>query len=149
MVNDVRTEVSDIIIKMALDKNRQLIPLLMFVKEHENDEKGISREKVVKHMQKEDLSSRITTLNMINALLQEEILIDKKTKNYESNLKINPKFDFSRLLLDAIHFQLQDLQNALKPFEKIIKDKKVKVDFKRDEEKDKDTFEVTLTPTVN
>ena len=135
--------VSDIIIKMALDKNRQLLPLLMFIKEHENDEKGISRERVVKYMHGKDLSSRITTLNMINALLQEEILIDENTKNYESNLKINPGFDFYGLLLDAIKYQLQDLKKALEPFEDLIKDKKVKV-----EKKDKHTFEVTLTPTI-
>jgi hypothetical protein len=70
---------------------------------------------------------------MINALLQEEILIDEKTKRYQSNLKINPRFDFYRLLFDAIHYQLQDLQKVLKPFEDLIKDKKVKVDFRMDE----------------
>jgi hypothetical protein len=143
MLNNIERNISDTIIKMALDKNRQLIPLLGFVKDNENDEKGISREKVVKYMLKENLSSRITTLNMINALLQEEILIDDKTKSYESNLKVNPSFDFYRLLLDAIRYRLEDLKKALEPFEKIIKDKKVKV-----EEKDKDTFEVTLTATI-
>jgi hypothetical protein len=37
------------------------------------------------------------------------------------------------------------LADALKRFEKLGK---AKVDFKTDKEKDKDTFEVTLVPTI-
>jgi len=139
-------EISDVITKMALDKNRLLIPLLIFIKEHENDER-VSREKVVKYMQKEDLSSRITTLNMINALLQEEILIDPKTKNYEPNLKINPHFDFYRLLVDSIYYEMEGMEKtlrSLKAFEHLVKNKIVKMDVKIDKGPEK--IVLTVTP---
>jgi hypothetical protein len=147
MLDGLKTEFSEITTKMVLDKNRQLIPLLAYIKEHENDGDGISREKVVKYMFAEGHSSRITTLRNIDALLQVAILIDPKTKNYQSNLKINPRFDLYRLVFDSIYYQLQDMQEALKPFESLINSKKFKLDFKIGKDKDKDKFEVTLTPT--
>jgi hypothetical protein len=138
---------TDVIIKMFLDKNPQLLPLLMYIKEHENDEKGISRQKVVNYMNEENLSSKVTTVNMINALLQEGILIDPSTKTYQSTLKINPRFDFYRLLLDTIYYKMEGVTKALEPlkgFERLIKDKKVKMDIKMDKKPDK--FVLTVTP---
>jgi len=141
--NPVEIESSGVIIKMFLDKNPQLLPLLMHIKQNENDEKGISRQNVVKYMQKEDLSSRITTLNMINALLQEKILIDQKTKNYQSNLKINPQFDFFRLLIDAIYYKMTGIEKVLKPFETVFEGINTKVESKMD--KGKYEFKITLS----
>ncbi|MGI0034008.1 MAG: hypothetical protein ACRD97_12165 [Nitrososphaeraceae archaeon] len=128
------TEVSkytDVIKRMVLERNRQLLALLMFIKKHENDEKGISRQKIANYMNAEDLSSRITTLNMINSLIQERVLIDDKSKNYQSNLKINPEFDFYSLLMESIYYQFKGMEKVLKPFEPLIKNKKIKIDFKR------------------
>jgi len=47
----------------------------------------------------EHLSSRLTTLNMINTLLQEGVLSEDKIMNYQSKLKINEKYDFDSYYL--------------------------------------------------
>jgi hypothetical protein len=50
-------QISDLIKKMLLDKDRQVSALLLFIKEYENDKKGVSRQKVADYMKKEGLSS--------------------------------------------------------------------------------------------
>jgi hypothetical protein len=142
-----KIETSEVLIKMLLDKNPQLLPLLMYVKQHEDDIKGVSKQKVVNYMNKEDLSSKVTTTTMINALLNTKILIDTSNRSYQSTLKINPSFDFYGLLWDVIYYKLAGLEKILKPIEGL--DKKVKLDFKQSKEKGKDKFEITLTPTVS
>lgn len=77
---------------------------------------------------------------MVNALLQEGVLIDDESKNYQSNLKINPEFDFYELLIESISYRFKDMEKALKPFEGLLKDKKIKMDFKME----KDKFVATL-----
>jgi hypothetical protein len=43
--------------------------------------KGVSKQKVVNYMNEEDLSSKVTTLAMIDALLDMEILIDPSNRS--------------------------------------------------------------------
>jgi len=133
-------EVSDLIKKMFLDKDRQVTALLIFVKEHERDKGGVSRQKVIDFMKKEDLFSRVTTLNMINALLQERILLDEKTKNYESRLKVNPEFDFEGLLIEALQVQYNGMEKILESLQPLIKNKNLKMEFKWDKDKIHITF---------
>ena len=110
---------TDIMKKMVLERDRQLFALLMFIKEHETDETGISRERVVKHMNANNISSRVTTLNMINVLLQERALIDDDSIPFQSNLKINSDFDFRELwaeLFVSEHLKIKKKLDPLKYF---------------------------------
>jgi hypothetical protein len=59
------------------------------------------------------LSSRITTLNLINYLLQLGMLIDNKTMNYQSNLSINKQYDFDNLLSEILNSELQEMRKKL------------------------------------
>jgi hypothetical protein len=72
---------------------------------------------------------------MINALRQEGILLDGKTANYESNLKINPEFDFHGLLVEALRLQYNGMDKILEWLQPLIKDKKLKMEFKLDKDK--------------
>lgn len=110
--------------------------------------KGVSKQKVVNYMNEEDLSSKVTTLAMIDALLDMEILIDPSNRRYQSTLEINPEFNFYGLLLDAIYYKIQDVVKALKPLE-LIKDGQFKVETRMDKEKGKDKVEVTLSSNPN
>jgi hypothetical protein len=141
-------ETSNAIIKMFLEKNPQLLPLLMFIKKNEDDVKGLSKQKVVNYMQKEDISSKVTTLTMIDRLLDAEILIDPSTRHYQSTLKINPQFNFYQLLIDAIYYKMKDVANSLKPLEQ-IKDSEFKVETKKVKDNGKDKLEVILTPKAS
>jgi hypothetical protein len=80
---------------------------------------------------------------MINALLQEGILLDEQTKNYQSNLNINPKFDFYGLLVESLRLQYFDFDKILEPFKHLIKNKKLKMHFDVDEDRN---VQITLNP---
>ena len=111
---------TDIMKKMVLERGRQLFALLMFIKENENDETGISRERLVKYMNAKNISSRVTTLNMINVLLQERALIDDDSKPFQSNLKINPNFDFRELWAELLVSEHSKVNQKLEPLKQFI-----------------------------
>ena len=83
-------------------------------------------------MNAKDLSSKVTTLTMIDRLLEAEILIDDSTRSYHSILKINSRFDFYRLLFDVFYYKVADLKKSLKPFETLIKNGEFNLDFNMD-----------------
>ena len=128
---------------MLIDKDLQFSTLLTFIKEHENDKESVSRQKVAHYMNKQGLSSRVTTLNMINALLQEGILLDEKTKNYESKLKVHPLFDFHGLLVEALRLQYYGMDKILDGLRPLLKNKKIKMEFKLDDDKN---VQITFGP---
>jgi hypothetical protein len=109
------TQVSDLMKRMVLDKSPQLFRLLTYIKDHENEEKTTYREKIVDYMRDQKLSSRLTTLNIINTLLQEGVLLEEGVMNYQSNLKINSKYDFDNLLSEVLSSQIQELRSKLEP----------------------------------
>lgn len=117
---------AEAIFLLVLDKSPQLFPLLTYIKDHEMEEKSTYREKIVKYMREQRLSSRLTTLNIINTLLQEGLLLEEGVMNYQSNLKINPKYDFFELWAEMLYSEHSKINEKLKPLKYFIGADKLK-----------------------
>jgi hypothetical protein len=111
-------KVSNTVTRMFMDKNAQLLSLLTYVKENERDDKALSKQKVVDYMNEKDLSSKVTTITMINHLLQEGVLVDDSNRSYQSVLKVNPNYDLSGLVDQILYSEFTELNEKLKPFKK-------------------------------
>ena len=113
--------------------------ILAYIKENENDETGITKDNVAKYMHEKGICSRPTTLRIIEALLAEKILLDKRTrKNVFHDLVVSEEIPFDDLLKKSLKKHIEDVEQALKPFE-ILTKHKIKV------EKDKDETRATIS----
>lgn len=109
------------VIKDMIIERHELSNLLMFIKNNEN----VSKEQVVDYMDKGGYASRVTTLNMINALHQEGVIDIEKRKNYLTSLKINPNFDFYSLLIESFWHHFKEVKFTFEPYlTGLLKDKK-------------------------
>jgi hypothetical protein len=120
---------------MVLYKSKQVLGILTYLKEHQDEKPGVSKQKVSDYLKEKQLSSRVTTLNIIDRLVEEGILIDNKTPNYQSNLRINENYDFFQLLNTLLYRQYSELCERLEPLAQFTKNKKLKMNFKKEKEK--------------
>jgi hypothetical protein len=119
--------------KIPLLRNTRVLTILEFIKSNENDT-GVTMDKVAKYMNEQGICSRPTTLNLLFLLLQEGILLEKKRRNtYFHDLVVNKNYHFEALLAEIFKGHVEEIKESLKPFETLIKDKKIKINYKMDE----------------
>jgi len=105
------------------------IAILDFIKEKEieGDQVRITKDKVAKYMNEKGICSRPTTLNLLTFFLEEGILLEKQRRNkYAHNLVVNKDFDYQGLFEELILYYFNYMEESLKPFESLIKNKKIK-----------------------
>jgi hypothetical protein len=102
---------SDQMKQLILDRSNEIFQLLTYLQQNQE----ISKQNLVRYMQDKKLSSRITSLNLINYLLQEGILIDNKLMNYQSRLKVNTDYPLNSLLSEI----MESISEKLEPLQKL------------------------------
>ena len=107
--------------RLVLDKSELLLKLLTYLRENQDKKEGISKENLAKYLREQELSSRMTTFSIIDTLKDEKMLLDNKVMNYQSNLRINPEYDFDGLLENIIQSQIQELHLKLAKFAEFTK----------------------------
>jgi len=79
-------------LQSKLIESMAAITILLFIKEKENDRKGISKDRVAKYMHERGICSRPTTLKLIDSLLQAGILLDLGGRRNANDLIVNKDF---------------------------------------------------------
>ena len=104
-----------------LIENMVAIAILTFIKEHETDKIGISKDMVAKFMNERDICSRPTTLKIIDSLMQAGLLLDqgRKRKN-SSDLVVSKDFNFKKLMQSSVGQYLNKLEESIKPLKYLI-----------------------------
>jgi hypothetical protein len=98
-----------------LTKLRKLIrsaeakAIIEFVKKNE----GTTSDNISKELQKEGISSRITTLSAIDALIELGIIIDDRKGRYSHKLKYNENCDWSKLAILLSILSIQEIGNDI------------------------------------
>jgi hypothetical protein len=80
---------------------------------------GTTIDKVAKHLQEEKICSRLTTLKVINILLEIGLLKDQRMKKYFHSLYINKDYDPSKLVLGSLIGILDEIKDT---YNKLTKD---------------------------
>src|SRR4030095_15465749 len=106
--------------------NEKEIAILEYIKKNENDPKKLTINQVASDLDKKGLCSRLTTNKIIFNLMNLNILKDEKIGNKFHKLKINEEYyyDFNKLEEELLKYQIQ---KTLKPFETLLKNKKMEV----------------------
>jgi len=138
--------VNDEMRKLVLDKNDILFPLLDYIKDHEMEEKGAYKEIITDYMREKQFCSRLTTLNMISALLQEGVLTEEKIMNYRSKLKINSEYNFYELWAQLLVSEHSKINEKLRPLKHFIAGDALKRLY--NDKKISELLEVPQVPTI-
>jgi hypothetical protein len=89
-----------------------------YITKYIQDNPGTTKDKVAKYLLKENICSRLTTLKMINNLLDIGILKDQRKGKYFHSLYYNKDYDFTGLGLILLNGSLNELQAAYKVLSK-------------------------------
>lgn len=118
----VNTEAKADSVNEKLVDNITALIILAYIKENESDEVGITKDNVAKYMHDKGFCSRPTTLRLIDSLLAEEILLDKRTrKNVFHDLVISGEINFDDLLKESLDLYVKEVEKSLKPLEALTK----------------------------
>lgn len=90
------------------------------------DNPATTADKVSKHLQEENICSRLTTLKVIHTLLGIGILKDQRKGKYFHSLYINENYDFTILGLILLNGSLGELEGA---YQVLSKDEKFNETF--------------------
>jgi predicted transcriptional regulator len=93
--------------------------IIDFVKKNE----GTTSDKISKELQKEGISSRITTLSAIDALIKLGIIIDDRKGRYSHRLKYNENYDFEGLASQLLRAEADEIFLAIRELSKDYKTK--------------------------
>jgi len=107
-------------LQSKLIESMAAITILLFIKEKENDRKGISKDRVAKYMHERGICSRPTTLKLIDSLLQAGILLDLGGRRNANDLIVNKDFDFEGLMDKSFMDHVKMIEKSLEPFKTLI-----------------------------
>jgi hypothetical protein len=98
--------------RLDLFANDSAIAILKYIKDnqvkYEDLDEGITKQHVARHMDKEQILSRPSTLKLLDELLEHRIIIDaKKRNNARSRLMLNPELDYSEVVVNALSNAIQ------------------------------------------
>jgi hypothetical protein len=79
---------------------------------------GTTSDNVVKQLQREGISSRITTLDTIGTLLTLGIIKDDRKGRYSHRLKYNEKFDFYDLGIELLTSSIEKIKITIRELSK-------------------------------
>jgi hypothetical protein len=102
------------------DKVRKLVggietkAIIEFVMKHP----GTNSDKIVKELQEKHISSRITTLSALEALLKLGIIEDERMGRYSRKLKYNKNFDWHNFVKDLLRSSIHEVFYDYQEFRK-------------------------------
>lgn len=118
--------------KEKVKESTEALIIMQYIKKNQNSNIGLTMDRVAKVMHERGVCSRITTLKIINSLLEDRLLFDQKRKANEfHDLIVNTEYDFKRILKNKILYQIEEIKKGLEPFDSLLEDSKSKVTIKR------------------
>lgn len=126
MSNQDQVKTVDPKLKLALARDPRALTIIEFIKSKQTATTGVTMDQVAKHMNEKGLCSRPTTRMLLFSLLREKILKEKERRNkYFHDLVIDEGYDFEGLLEEVFLSHAENIKESIKPFENLMKDKKV------------------------
>jgi hypothetical protein len=93
------------------------IRILKFIRDNQVHDKSITKGKVIRYMEDNNICSRLTTLKLIQRLLDHEIIVnDKDNTSAYNHLIINPSFDFRKFEIDLLTAYLKEIEKHFQDF---------------------------------
>jgi hypothetical protein len=92
--------------------------IIEFIKNNE----GTTSRKVIAELKTEGIASRITTISMINALLEHGIIKDERKGTYSHKLKYNEDFDWEDLVINLLTSSLDEIKGVNREADKTIEE---------------------------
>lgn len=119
-----------------LIENIQAITILAFIKENEDDRRGVSKDGVAREMHEKQICSRPTTIKIIDSLLLQGILVEggRGTRN-ASDLVVSKDFDFEGLMKDSFQRHYEKLIKSIDPFKPYIRNGTLNYNIKKEKGK--------------
>lgn len=103
---------------MSLIMERQTMSVLKFIRDKSlQTDIPITKGQVIKYMDDKQICSRITTLKIIQRLLDHKVLInERKRDNTASRLIISPSFNFGELETDVLTTCIKEIRQHFNDF---------------------------------
>jgi hypothetical protein len=93
------------------------ISILKFIRDNQVHSASITKGKVIRYMEDNNICSRLTTLKLIQRLLDYEIIVnDKDNASTYNRLIINPSFDFRKIETDLLITLLKEIEKHFQDF---------------------------------
>jgi hypothetical protein len=95
----------------------QTISILKYIRDQQAHDDSITKGKIVRYMDDNEICSRLTTLKLIQRLLDHKILLnDKKRDNTYSRLIIKPHFNFKSIEIELLTHSIKGIQRHFLDF---------------------------------
>jgi hypothetical protein len=92
-----------------LIESAEIKTIIEFIKQNP----GTTMDKVVDKLKQEEISSRITTLSVIDKLIQLGIIIDDRKGRYSHRLKYNENYDLYDLAAQLLIAEVEEVKDAI------------------------------------
>jgi len=98
-----------------IDKLRETIArveskaIVEYIRKHENT----NMDGVVEELKKQHIASRLTTLSVLDKLIQLEIIIDDRKGKYSHSLRYNENYNWLNLVMTIMTDYFEDVKNAI------------------------------------
>jgi hypothetical protein len=107
--------------KLFLEK--QTLNILKYLRDKQVHDVSVTKEEIARHLDERGISSRPTTLKIVQRLLDHKIILNVKERdNTFSRLIINPSFDWRAIEIDLLTSFVKGIQTHFVDFNNETKD---------------------------